>query len=231
MIITIVVAGPVRADSFKQKHFDPVIEKATDGTSLKIVLAAGLSTALTRPYDDDIRATYKNHQKMTESQAHSGDLLGSGVTGVVALGAQYFFDDNENHYQSHARTLVYSTLVNFAFKSAFSRPRPNENDRYSFPSGHTTTSFATATSLTYAYGWKAAIIAYPVAAFVGLSRLSDDAHWGSDVVAGAFLGVFMARSCFYKLDDKDKIAGEIRQIEYFPIIEPGKSGLGLVYVF
>ena len=93
------------------------------------------------------------------------------------------------------------------------------------------TSFATATSLTYAYGWKAAVIAYPIAAFVGLSRLSDDAHWGSDVVAGTFVGVFMARACFYELDEKGKVTASQSQLDYFPIFEPAKSGFGLVYMF
>lgn len=41
------------------------------------------------------------------------------------------------------------------------------------------------------YGWKAGVPAFLLAAGVGASRLSDDVHWASDVVAGATLGIWM----------------------------------------
>lgn len=220
-----------QAGSFKEDQFDPVLQKATDSSSLKIFLAAGLTTAFVQPQDDQIRSDWKSHQKMTESQAHLGDLLGSGMGGVLLLGTQYLWDDNRNHYQSHARALVYSTVVNSALKTIFYRPRPNEKDRYSFPSGHTMTAFTTATSLTYAYGWKAAAITYPIAIFIGLSRLSDDAHWGSDVVAGAFVGIFMARACFYNLDENKELEVSSNNFIIYPVIQPGMNGLSLVHTF
>jgi membrane-associated phospholipid phosphatase len=62
----------------------------------------------------------------------------------------------------------------------------------SFPSGHPVVAFATATALTRESGrpwvpW----VAYPAAALVGWSRVHDDLHWTSDVVAGAALGIFL----------------------------------------
>ncbi|MFZ4704628.1 MAG: phosphatase PAP2 family protein [Bacteroidales bacterium] len=61
---------------------------------------------------------------------------------------------------------------------------------YSFPSGHTSTAFSIATVFAKMYSDKPAIpiIAYSTATFVGLSRLTEHAHWMSDVFVGAALG-------------------------------------------
>ncbi len=60
----------------------------------------------------------------------------------------------------------------------------------SFPSGHTTAAFSAAT--VYAYEYKdellIPILAYSAASLVGISRITQNAHWTSDVVAGAALG-------------------------------------------
>lgn len=227
----------LKAATFLEKQFDPVVEKITDSTSLEILLAGSLSVVLVRPYDDQIRSDWRNHQKMPEDQARLGDLLGSGIPGVLIAGSQYFFDSNESHFQSHARGLIYSTLVSSVLKLAINRPRPNDKDRLSFPSGHAMTSFLTATSLTYSYGWEAGLIAYPLAAFVGLSRLADDAHWSSDVVGGALLGILMGRACFYDYSenklasDQPPTAADKSQLQFFPIFQSSQSGLGLVYSF
>ncbi len=72
------------------------------------------------------------------------------------------------------------------------RFRPfSSND--AFPSGHTTVAFAFATALDRETDspWVPAL-AYPAAAAVGWSRLEDDRHWLSDVVAGAALGWWSA---------------------------------------
>ena len=60
----------------------------------------------------------------------------------------------------------------------------------SFPSGHTTAAFSAAT--VYAYEYKdellIPILAYSAASLVGISRITQNAHWTTDVVAGAALG-------------------------------------------
>lgn len=61
----------------------------------------------------------------------------------------------------------------------------------SFPSGHTTTSFAIATAITLSWRGKksnCALILFGCATLVGISRVYRGLHWPTDVLAGAFLG-------------------------------------------
>lgn len=60
----------------------------------------------------------------------------------------------------------------------------------SFPSGHATASFAVATVIANQYRdhkWVPVTV-YAVASLAGLSRIYDNKHWLSDVVAGAAIG-------------------------------------------
>jgi membrane-associated phospholipid phosphatase len=66
--------------------------------------------------------------------------------------------------------------------------RPDGSDDKSFPSGHTSASFAAAATLHKRYGWKYGVPAYAVASFVGGARVAADKHFVHDVVAGAALG-------------------------------------------
>jgi membrane-associated phospholipid phosphatase len=65
----------------------------------------------------------------------------------------------------------------------------------SFPSGHTTVAFAAAT--VFAMEYKATkivpILSYTAASLIGLSRITENRHWFTDVVAGAALGYFTGR--------------------------------------
>ena len=77
-------------------------------------------------------------------------------------------------------------------KYSVRRPRPDGTSRNSFPSGHTATAFMTATMLHKEYGWRSpwfSIGGYTLAAFTGTSRILNNRHWSSDVMAGAVIGI------------------------------------------
>ena len=63
------------------------------------------------------------------------------------------------------------------------------SDSYSFPSGHTTTAFATATALTLDYPkWYVIVPSYAYAGTVAYSRMHLGVHYPSDVLTGALIG-------------------------------------------
>lgn len=96
-------------------------------------------------------------------------------------------------------SLASNIALTFAIKYAINRPRPyityplldnqkTETDP-SFPSGHTSTSFALATSLSLAYPkWYVIAPSYTYASLTAYSRLHLGVHYPSDVLVGAVIG-------------------------------------------
>ncbi len=84
------------------------------------------------------------------------------------------------------------------FLGPFSKTGTDANGKKlysSFPSGHTTVVFAAATVFAKEYSDKplVPILAYSVATLVGISRIIENAHWTTDVIAGAALGYLSGR--------------------------------------
>lgn len=69
-------------------------------------------------------------------------------------------------------------------------------DNSSFPSGHTTVAFAVATVFLLEYSNKpwVPILAYSSATLIGLSRITENKHWATDVFAGAVVGFLAGRN-------------------------------------
>jgi membrane-associated phospholipid phosphatase len=61
----------------------------------------------------------------------------------------------------------------------------------SFPSGHTSIAFSLASGIDHetTAHWVPFVV-YPLAGMVGWSRLRDNKHWASDVLAGALVGTW-----------------------------------------
>ena len=88
-------------------------------------------------------------------------------------------------------------------KYSIGRLRPDGTRHNSFPSGHTATAFMTATLLHKEYGWKSpwfSVGGYTAAAVTGVSRILNNRHWMSDVVAGAAIGIGSVHLGYYLSD-------------------------------
>lgn len=101
-----------------------------------------------------------------------------------------------------------SGAITFGLKYAVNRPRPfvtypdiiqkSDAGSKSFPSGHTSSAFALATSLSLEYPkWYIIAPSYVWACTVGYSRMRLGVHYPSDVFVGAIIGAGCAWGCWW----------------------------------
>lgn len=130
----------------------------------------------------------------------AGSAVRTGLV-VVALGLPAVKSDWTGDLQAGA-SLAAAGLTTFGLKEAFPELRPDGSDRKSFPSGHTSISFAAAATLQNRYGWQVGVPAQLLAAFVGLSRVEARKHHWYDVVVGAGIGEASGFLLTHKRDDR-----------------------------
>lgn len=134
------------------------------------------------------------------------NLVNAAVpAGVLAAG----IIDNDKGTRQNALYIASSSVVNLVFttviKKLLKRKRPFQGQvqinavyhpgDYSFPSGHTSSAFATATALSQVYRkWYVVAPAYLYAGSIGYSRMYLGVHYPSDVTVGALLGTTSALS-------------------------------------
>lgn len=190
-------------------------------------LAGGGAAALSvRASDTQITARVASSSSL-DALLEAGAVGGGGmVQGGAALGT--FVVGRLAHHRRMAETgaaLVRAQMLNAvltqALKLAVQRERP-DHGRYSFPSGHTSSTAATATVLLREFGWKAGVPAYAFTAYVAVSRLQEMKHYPSDVVFGAALGLVAGRSVVLTRGGHTLSVG--------PLCVPGGAGLILTRI-
>ena len=93
---------------------------------------------------------------------------------------------------------------------------------YSFPSGHTSVSFATATVVQRHFGWKAGAAAYGLASYVAASRIQEKRHFLSDVAFGATIGILAGRAVTVGTGD--------HRFAISPMAAPGGGGVSFTWL-
>lgn len=131
---------------------------------------------------------FNNHKmKTTTLLATQAYVVSGAVAGVVK-----FLTGRTRPSAYAANAVAHPT-----FKGPFAKSSDyaGSGATSSFPSGHTTLAFAVAT--VYALEYKSRpwvpVLVYSAATLVGISRITENKHWSTDVLAGAALGYLSGR--------------------------------------
>ncbi|HEX8672908.1 MAG TPA: phosphatase PAP2 family protein [Longimicrobium sp.] len=182
------------------------------GFAVAAVAMRPLDTRLTQ----ELREPEWQHSKLLGRGSAAVRLL--AVPGTLVGGGAFYLvgrargDETMSGVALHGvESVVATNVVTYVVKGVAGRARPYMDERnsqdfqlfrgfgnrdyQSFPSGHTASAFAMAAALTsetaarhphsrYVVGG----VLYTLATLTGTSRIFDDKHWASDVVAGAAIG-------------------------------------------
>jgi membrane-associated phospholipid phosphatase len=164
-----------------------------------IVGIGGAGTAAIHPKDDEIAADVFEPSGGRHDFFRAGASVGDGVEQggfaltIYAAGRLA----RRPALAAAGADLIDAQIVNGVLtqgiKVASQRRRPS-GGTHSFPSGHTSATFATAEVLREHFGWRWGVPAYAVGAYVSVSRMVDNKHWASDVVFGAAIGLISGRA-------------------------------------
>lgn len=203
-----------------EDQLKPTFKNAADGGSVTLLAAGTVSTVVVHQYDSKIYNFSEDggYLWMSHSTAQKFGTLGNGMAGVLIAATQLVFDQ-ENGLRT-TQALLLTTVSHMSLAAIFQRDRPNNKSDFlpypsSFPSGHTSSAFAVAGSLAYSYGWAGAIPGYIAASGIAISRVKENRHWASDIVAGGFLGTYWARAAF----KKEKVDKEAFMVVPTPIFD------------
>ena len=150
----------------------------------------GADTSTSRSFsgETELRSTFRSGAVIGGAPLQMGAAFASYAIGralhkpcAARVGAALF------------RAQLIAQGLTLALKETSRRARP-EGGGFSFPSGHTAMSFASATVLQQEFGWKVGIPAYAVASYVAASRVQMKRHYLSDVTFGAALGIVAGRT-------------------------------------
>jgi membrane-associated phospholipid phosphatase len=138
-------------------------------------------------------------------RVHAANMIGSIVTFtadpienagnvlLIALPATAvgfsLYNRDINGLLEYGASALLTDAVTVSLKNGVHELRPNRSDYLSFPSGHSSTTFAAAEFIRKRYGWEFGVAAYALASFTAYSRIESKEHYFHDVAAGAAIGV------------------------------------------
>ena len=193
--------------------------------SLKWLAAGSAMTAAIHPADDYINEHLAG-SGFAESFFKPGKYIGS-FPFVFGASLTTYVVGRRRHVgwvQHLGMDLIEATIlsetITQGLKVAVRRDRPLHQDGtrdsgFAFPSGHASVTFAAATVFQQHFGWRAAIPTYLIASYVAMSRLHDERHVASDVMAGATEGIIIGRS----------VTWHGRHYFATPVLVPGGAGV------
>ena len=203
-------------------------------------------------YDEKLRDFFKDNQnKPANNITYVAEKFGNKYYISSFLVGSYFsgylFDSKRLTETALLgfESLVISAIFTHSLKQLFHRHRPLANegndvfdgpfysgnhDLLSFPSGHSTSSFAVATIFANQYAQNnlfLSSIIYSMATLTAISRVYDDEHWASDIFIGGIIG-YLTGKTIYNLNQNRKNKISITPINNF---KSKSYGLDLIYKF
>lgn len=174
---------------------------------------------------------YKIRDKIPDTNNACDDYL--QYVPIVQL---YAFDaigiDHQNSVFDQTKFLLIAQLVSSTtvhiLKHITNVERPT-GANYAFPSGHTTNAFVNATVLYLEFKDTEPLLAwsgYLFATATGTLRMTNDAHWLPDVLAGAGIGILTTNLVYYFKPLQDfQPFHKRKEVSITPVITPGAVAL------
>ena len=106
----------------------------------------------------------------------SGDVILIALP-IATLATTFILHDKEGTWQ-FTKSLLLTEAVTYGLKLSINKQRPDMSNNNSFPSGHTSTTFQSASFIHRRYGFKYSIPAYVLAGFTAASRINAKKHDG-----------------------------------------------------
>ena len=198
-------------DDVKHVITAPTRWKKEEWTNLAWASVAVVSVGalLDAPLRDEMRRQPRNNDFMLTVQRLGAEYSIGIIGGFYFAGSLYENDTALKVAQDGlSASIIASGLIVPTVKIIAGRSRPYENTgtsdfntfnvsnfNSSFPSGHTTEAFVLASVISdhYEASWIS-YTTYSLATLVGVARIYNDAHFTSDVLAGAMIGNWVGHS-------------------------------------
>ncbi len=209
-------------------------EKIFSRDNLTLALIGGALAGLSANVDHVDRniKNYFQTRRPLDGVSSYGDMIGQGYY-HMGLGAALFaageLSSNKKLADTGIVTLEAFLLNGIAtegLKYTTHRLRPNGGDHMSFPSGHASSTAAVAASISAMYDWNPVIAVplYATAVFVGASRIQDNMHYLSDVIAGLTIGTIVGRSVAGYHKEKNSGVRIFKNVSFSPLLEKDVKG-------
>jgi hypothetical protein len=169
-------------------------------------IGGGLALAA-HPGDQAFNAKLLSHYDAVNTAFAPGKYLGNTPEQVAfSIGTYAFGRLRDQPKVAHLgmdllQAQILSEMLVEPIKYAVRRERPDGSNNLSFPSGHASVTFATATVIERHLGWRKSLIGYAVASYVAMSRIHDNQHYLSDVIFGAAVGTIAGRTVVHHQAD------------------------------
>ncbi|GGG20056.1 phospholipid phosphatase [Dokdonia pacifica] len=149
-----------------------------------------LQRDLRKNIDDDFETSIDDYTRFVPlAQLYAADIVG-------IESRSHWFDQTKNA----AIALVLTDLVTTRLKRSISKTRPSGENDNAFPSAHTSYAFTSATILYEEFKDTSPFLAYSgyvFAATTAYLRMAKNAHWFSDVILGAGIGIAITKLVYH----------------------------------